>query len=192
MEKIKKKKCRGNRTAQRRRYKERYPEKVHSQRRARRKRHRERLAVLRPPKVEKLKPEKKPRATLGIPYPSDTKEYAMAYYQLVKDRRRQQVNEWRKTNPERMRALRNKRRGRETGGRNFTYQDVLDILRQQKSMCVYCRENIKNDYQIDHIMPLSRNGENSKNNIQLLCPSCNARKSNKHPVDFAMSIGLLV
>ena len=40
--------------------------------------------------------------------------------------------------------------------------------------------------------PLALGGSNDKANLQLLCPTCNAKKSAKHPIDFMQSRGLLL
>jgi len=41
-------------------------------------------------------------------------------------------------------------------------------------------------------MPLSRGGSNDKYNLQLLCPTCNLKKSAKDPIDFAQENGNLL
>lgn len=57
-----------------------------------------------------------------------------------------------------------------------------------------CRE-VERDpdgYHVDHIQPLALGGSNDKTNLQLLCPTCNTKKSAKHPIDFMQSRGLLL
>lgn len=43
--------------------------------------------------------------------------------------------------------------------------------------CTRCRA--ENDLEFDHIIPISKGGSNTENNIELLCKSCNRRKSDK-------------
>lgn len=40
-------------------------------------------------------------------------------------------------------------------------------------------------------MPIARGGSNTDDNVQLLCPACNLKKSAKHPVDFMQERGFL-
>ena len=53
------------------------------------------------------------------------------------------------------------------------------ILEKYNHQCVHCgsEENLE----IDHIIPVSKGGEGSDENLQVLCRSCNRSKSNKIP-----------
>jgi 5-methylcytosine-specific restriction endonuclease McrA len=101
--------------------------------------------------------------------------------------------DWARRNPEARNAIARNRRAiaRQAAGRH-TSSDVLELLSLQQCMCVVCRTNIKNDYHVDHIIPLSKGGGNGKDNLQLLCPTCNLQKHAKHPVDFMQSRGFLL
>jgi CRISPR/Cas system Type II protein with McrA/HNH and RuvC-like nuclease domain len=45
--------------------------------------------------------------------------------------------------------------------------------------CVYCG-TVEGKFHIDHIKPISKGGDNSFDNLQFLCETCNLKKSNKY------------
>lgn len=70
---------------------------------------------------------------------------------------------------------------------------IKRLLVLQKGKCVVCMVDLKTTkHHLDHIMPLSKGGEHSMANVQLLCPRCNLTKSAKHPVDFMQEKGFLL
>lgn len=53
------------------------------------------------------------------------------------------------------------------------------LFNLQNGICRGCNNKLGTDAHIDHILPLSRGGENVDNNAQLLCPYCNLSKGSK-------------
>jgi len=64
------------------------------------------------------------------------------------------------------------------------------LMLEQGCRCPYCYSDLKlSGYDLDHYIPVDLGGPNEDWNIQLACPPCNKKKSNKHPLEF---IGLEV
>ena len=63
----------------------------------------------------------------------------------------------------------------------LTSEEWIDILKKYKFKCAYCgREfNLFDKLERDHVIPISKNGNNTKENVVPACRSCNAKKYNK-------------
>ena len=106
------------------------------------------------------------------------KAYREANRELVNSR----VRESQRKNPIRLRLEKHKRRSLEQTG-SVSVKRVRELLSLQKNLCVYCEVTLET-YHVDHIIPLSKGGSNTDDNIQILCPSCNRRKGNKLHEEF--------
>lgn len=93
---------------------------------------------------------------------------------------------YRLTNPEVIKARRQRRRARQfAAGGSFTADDVKQIYKDQKGLCNGCACDLQQSgYHADHIMPLILMGSNNKENIQLLCPKCNFSKGGMTPTSW--------
>lgn len=74
-------------------------------------------------------------------------------------------------------------RKRENGG-THTGEDVKAQYDRQKGKCFYCHEKLKGQYEVDHVIPLSKGGSNGPENLVVACMTCNRSKAAKHPMDF--------
>lgn len=97
---------------------------------------------------------------------------------------------WRRNNPEAKKANNHARRALSAGASgSHTRSDIVNLLNLQKHRCASCKLKVlksgKLVYHVDHIMPLSKGGSNSPDNLQILCPACNLRKHAKHPLAWA-------
>ena len=100
---------------------------------------------------------------------------------------------WAKANPEKIKARDHNRRARIKGnGGKLSPNIVQTLLAFQKGKCACCGKSLKRGHHLDHIMPIALGGTNTDNNIQLLTPKCNLRKSAKHPDDWARENGRLI
>jgi 5-methylcytosine-specific restriction endonuclease McrA len=126
---------------------------------------------------------------------SDRGKAATERWLKIRDPRRRQAaaRRYYLKNLERYRGYARNRRATQRGasGRH-TKDDIAAIAKSQRWRCIYCPASIKRAYNADHIMPLALGGSNDKTNIQLLCPRCNKSKGAKHPIQFAMSRGMLL
>ena len=63
----------------------------------------------------------------------------------------------------------------------LTAKEWMDILKQYKFRCAYCNKkfNSLNKPARDHIIPISKGGHNTKENIVPACKSCNSKKGAK-------------
>lgn len=76
-------------------------------------------------------------------------------------------------------------------GGGFTRHEVNEIHKKQKGFCAHCCKKLS-DYHVDHVIPISKGGENKKENLQILCPTCNLQKGSKDPIQWANENGKLL
>ncbi|RRR65597.1 MAG: HNH endonuclease [Candidatus Viridilinea halotolerans] len=91
---------------------------------------------------------------------------------------REQNRRWSRANPEKIRLRSLARRARHLGnGGTFTLQEWVEIKRYYKFTCLRCRlQEPEIKLTVDHIVPASKGGRHSIENIQPLCRSCNSIK----------------
>lgn len=103
------------------------------------------------------------------------------------------LKQWFKDNPERAKAIRVRREGRQRGaGGYFTAEDIAEIRHMQKDRCAYCKIKLKGKGHIDHIIPVAKGGSNDRRNLQLTCSKCNFEKNARDPLDYARGRGWLI
>jgi 5-methylcytosine-specific restriction endonuclease McrA len=96
---------------------------------------------------------------------------------------------WNAKNPDRVRFYRQVRKARKKGaGGTFTYSDWVALKAKFGNKCLDCgAPEHQKPLTVDHIIPVSKGGSNSIDNIQPLCMDCNMRKYTK-AVDFARKL----
>ena len=82
---------------------------------------------------------------------------------------------WSKLNPEKNVAKRNRRRAILMKlNSHYLPEEWQEVLIKFDNLCAHCAKPEK--LTVDHVIPLSRGGSNTIDNIQPLCRSCNSRK----------------
>lgn len=91
---------------------------------------------------------------------------------------------------------RNRRARKQESEGQHSRADIERIFEMQKAKCASCVKRLHvdgvNKYHVDHIKPLALGGGNGPENLQMLCPGCNRRKSAKDPLDWANENGRLL
>ena len=64
-------------------------------------------------------------------------------------------------------------------GRYLPRDIMLKVVRRDNQICQVCFKHVRDDeIEFDHIIPYSKGGPTTVENIRLLCRSCNRKKSN--------------
>jgi 5-methylcytosine-specific restriction endonuclease McrA len=129
--------------------------------------------------------------------PERLEAYRRAYEQKHKDRDKQRKYEafarWRRRNPANSKASGHRRRALRLGapGNHFP-SDLNFLMKWQEGKCPYCSSSIEKQYATDHIVALANGGSNWPENLQLLCISCNSKKSVADPFVFLLKFSEVV
>lgn len=125
-------------------------------------------------------------------------EQSKKYYNNNAEKTKERIKEWNRNNPKKKRRYNNKYFKTEKGKacrqrvnitrrtqekkiiNTLNLEEWIDILKQYKFRCAYCGKefNLFDRPTRDHIIPISRGGDNIKENIVPACQSCNSKKKN--------------
>lgn len=111
--------------------------------------------------------------------------------EAFKERNARKIAEYKRKNKDKVAAWSANRRKRGAGKLPST--TVADLMRLQKGKCAVCHVQLsKAGVHLDHVFPLAKGGRNERENVQLLCPTCNTKKAAKNPTDFMQEMGYLL
>jgi 5-methylcytosine-specific restriction endonuclease McrA len=90
----------------------------------------------------------------------------------------QQTAEWQKANPDMHQANMNQKRARDLGVKGkVTAEEWTAIKNKYGNICLCCKKpSSERKLTVDHVIPISKGGTHTADNIQPLCHSCNSRK----------------
>ena len=110
-------------------------------------------------------------------HPERVKEENRAYREAHPDEIRRRIRDWRDRNPEAVRACLRANKANQTAKQHgapgkLTAADVRAV--DAAGACAICGS--PDQPSIDHVVPLSRGGPNTRANLQRLCLPCNQKK----------------
>jgi 5-methylcytosine-specific restriction endonuclease McrA len=62
---------------------------------------------------------------------------------------------------------------------SYTSEQLNEQFQRQKAKCYYCKKKLGKVWHADHVVPLSKGGSNTIDNIVVACEACNLHKSAK-------------
>lgn len=120
--------------------------------------------------------------------PEQNRERNRRWREKHRDYDRERKRRWAKENPEKNAAnARNYEARKLAAEGTHTASDIDAQLKRQNSRCYFCGckltsiPHLPNSQTVDHIVPLSRGGSNSPDNLVLACAHCNFSKHDKLP-----------
>ena len=128
---------------------------------------------------------------------TDFKKQSNKLYRLrnpakVQAWRKEQDKRFRERYPEKIKARSMARRAMQKENlKRFGWIDERLIDNYNSRLCGICGLYINNKYEIDHIVPLSRNGTHTIENLQLTHPICNRTKHNRLQNEIGLDILIL-
>ena len=111
-------------------------------------------------------------------------EYMKQYYTDNKERlgeQRKQYHQTEKGKAAKQRARTERRTKIRMIINTLTAKEWLDILEKHDYRCIYCGKKLIDSFDTtrDHVIPISKGGYNTKENVVPACRCCNSKKGNK-------------
>lgn len=120
------------------------------------------------------------------------KQYRSRNPLKIQQWKKDQDKRYRERYPEKVRERSARYRARkEKGSSKLGYVDIRLVDNYLTRVCGICGLNIINNFEVDHIIPLSRNGTHAIENLQLTHPICNRTKHSRLQKEMQLDIMLL-
>ncbi len=115
------------------------------------------------------------------------KQQGIDYYHANSKKIKERILIWRRDNPERYAEQVEKRRARKAGAA-VEEADFKRIWKRDRGVCYLCGRSVdKKDVHYDHVIPLSRGGAHSEENLRVTHGRCNLIKGAKLVEELDMS-----
>jgi len=121
-------------------------------------------------------------------YKKAKKRYDKKYYEKVKNTKHYRKitricsKKYRENNREKISIIKHKRRSMEKQT-DITVEWLKQLKENTNGICKICEcemteeNHHPNQYNLDHIIPISKGGKHIKNNVRYICRTCNMKKS---------------
>lgn len=107
---------------------------------------------------------------------NETQKSKPGFLEKMRQKSKESYKRWIEKNPLANRQRNHRRRVSIKG--DFSAQEWIALCEKHNNRCLCCGE--KKPLEIDHILPVSKGGANTIDNLQPLCVSCNRSKGTKH------------
>lgn len=128
------------------------------------------------------------------------KEYMRDYMRKNRAKLVARSAAWKKANPERAKTLAvhssHLRRTRLVQTPKLQRDQARSMMQRERKkkthVCYYCKSRFKGTMHWDHVMPVSKGGTHSPDNLCVACPDCNLRKADNGLVNLSTSDNMLL
>ena len=116
----------------------------------------------------------------------ERKAYSANYHRVNRAAKRDYDRRWRKLNPGRRSLYDSRRRTRMIAAKNGNDEAIVsweNKWRKKRSVtCYWCLDQFSpSECHLDHIIPISKSGKHSLDNVCIACSHCNQSKHNDDP-----------
>lgn len=126
-------------------------------------------------------------------YQNTHRDKVRAARAAYRSRNPNKTNEWRAANPDKAKAISQRRRANKCSVEinDFTADQWTQLKEKYNYQCVYCG-CVSNKLTMDHIIPISRGGNHTLENILPACQQCNSKKGARTPEEAGMTFAIII
>ena len=116
----------------------------------------------------------------------ENEEYVKKYHKKYQKNNRERINGLARIRNKTKKGRLEKSRIRiqRRGQGSLSAKDYEKLIDNSNNVCFWCKKEIEGKIQIDHLIPVSRDGKTELKNLAVTCAFCNQSKGNKLPGEF--------